>query len=178
MTPPILAITGKKNSGKTTLTVRLAATLTARGLRVNTIKHGSHTFNMDPEGTDTFRHYHEGLSERVAMISPDKFALVMRRPEGDDLTPQLIVERYMHDADIVLCEGFKASDLPKIEIYRRAAHALPLFEESLPNQLSWKAMVSDTEAEWMPFPVFVMSKDGWLDELADWVMTKFLPPRS
>src|SRR5215211_5849219 len=76
--PPMVAVVGRKHSGKTTLTVRLAAELRRRGRRVMTIKHGSHTFNIDPATTDTYRHYHEGLAERVAMAAPDKFALVMR----------------------------------------------------------------------------------------------------
>ena len=73
--PPMVAVIGKKHSGKTTLTVRLCAELHRRGHRVMTIKHGSHTFNIDPATTDTYRHYHDGHAERVAMAAPDKFAL-------------------------------------------------------------------------------------------------------
>ena len=76
--PPMVAIIGRKHHGKTTLAVRLAAELHDRGHRVMTIKHGTHTFNIDPSTTDTYRHYHEGHAERVAMVSPDKFALVER----------------------------------------------------------------------------------------------------
>ena len=115
----MVAITGRKHHGKTTLTVRLAAELRRRGFRVMTIKHGSHTFNLDPENTDTYRHYHEGLAEKVAMISPDKFAIVERWSE--ELPPEVIAERHMSDADVVLCEGFKRSALPRIEIFRAAA---------------------------------------------------------
>lgn len=176
MTPPLLSITGKKNSGKTTLVVRLAAELTRRGTRVMTIKHGSHTFNMDPVNTDTYRHYHEGMAERVAMISPDKFAFVAHWEQP--LSPREIAERYMADADLVLCEGFKASDLPKVEIFRRAAHDAPLFEPSLPNANSWQAMVSDGDAGNLPFPVFRLDRDGWLDELATWVEQHHLLRRS
>ena len=103
MTPPLLSIVGKKNSGKTTLVVRLASALTRRGWRVMTIKHGSHTFNMDPVNTDTYRHYHEGGAERVAMISPDKFAFVAHWEQP--LAPQEVAARYMADPDLVLCEG-------------------------------------------------------------------------
>src|SRR5919202_3723437 len=84
--PPMVAVIGKKNSGKTTTTVRLAAELGRRGHRVMTIKHGSHTFNIDPSTTDTYRHYHEGNVERVAMVAPDKFALVARW--GEELSPE------------------------------------------------------------------------------------------
>src|SRR5918994_292698 len=126
----MVSVVGRKHSGKTTLVVRLAATLGRRGHRVMTIKHGSHTFNLDPSTTDTYRHYHEGEAERVAMISPDKFALVMRW--SDELAPEVVVDRYMADADVVLCEGFTRSELPRVEIFRREAHEHPLFEESDP----------------------------------------------
>jgi molybdopterin-guanine dinucleotide biosynthesis protein B len=176
MTPPLLSVTGKKNSGKTTLVVRLAAALTSRGVRVMTIKHGSHTFNMDPVNTDTYRHYHEGAAERVAMISPDKFALVAHWEQP--LTPQEVAERYMADADLVLCEGFKATDLPKVEIFRRAAHAEPLYDPALPNAASWQAMVSDVVQGDVPFPVFRLDDAGWLDQLVAWVEMRFLPFRT
>ncbi len=105
--PPMVAVIGKKHSGKTTLTVRLCAELHRRGHRVMTIKHGSHTFNIDPATTDTYRHYHEGNAERVAMAAPDKFALIVRW--SDELGPEEIAARHMSDADIVVCEGFKRS---------------------------------------------------------------------
>ncbi len=176
MTPPLLSVVGKKHAGKTTLTVQLAAALKRRGWRVMTIKHGSHTFNLDPEGTDTYRHYHEGEAERVAMISPDKFALVMRG--SAQLTPEEVAERYMHDADLVLCEGFKTSVLPKVEIFRRAAHSAPLFDAALDNASSWQAMVCDGAASDLPFPVFRLDHDGWLDQLVLWIEEHHLPRRS
>ncbi len=176
MPPPLLCIVGKKNAGKTTLTVRLAAELKRRGHRVMTIKHGTHTFNLDPAATDTYRHYHEGEAERVAMVSPDKFALVMR--SGEMLAPEVIAERYMSDAGIVLCEGFKTMALPKVEIFRRAAHAAPLYDASLPNAATWQAMVADDAMGELPFPVFPLSDDGWLDQLAAWVERQFLSNRS
>jgi len=176
MTPPLLSIVGKKHAGKTTLTVQLAAALTRRGVRVMTIKHGSHTFNLDPAATDTYRHYHEGEAERVVMISPDKFALVMRWDQ--ELTPEAVAERYLHDADIVLCEGFKASVLPKVEIFRRAEHESPLYGTALANAASWQAMVSDVVQGDLPFPVFRLDDAGWLDQLVAWVELRFLPNRS
>jgi molybdopterin-guanine dinucleotide biosynthesis protein B len=172
MTPPLLSITGKKNSGKTTLVVRLADALTRRGVRVMTIKHGSHTFNMDPVNTDTYRHYHEGQAERVAMISPDKFALVERWEQP--MTPEQVAARHMADADLVLCEGFKATDLPKVEIFRRAAHAEPLYDPALANAAAWRAMVTDGPIEDLPFPVFRLDRDGWLPALTEWVELHFV----
>ena len=162
--PPMVAVIGKKHSGKTTLTVRLAAELHRRGYRVMTIKHGSHTFNLDPATTDTYRHYHEGHAERVAMASPDKFALVVRW--GEQLGPEQIAERYMADADVVLCEGFKASAVRKIEVYREAAHAEPLYGGRNQPAGEYVAIVTDRAGWEAAVPVLYFSDSGWLERLA------------
>jgi molybdopterin-guanine dinucleotide biosynthesis protein MobB len=158
--PPMVAVIGKKHSGKTTLTVRLAAALRARGHRVMIIKHGSHTFNIDPSTTDTYRHYHEGGAEKVAMVSPDKFALVERWSE--ELAPEVIAERHMGDADVVLCEGFKRSALPKIEIHRRVAHPSPLYEPGSEEARHYVAIVTDDSLV-SHVPVIHLDDEAWLD---------------
>jgi molybdopterin-guanine dinucleotide biosynthesis adapter protein len=162
--PPMVAIVGRKHSGKTTLTVRLAAELGRRGHRVMTMKHGSHTFNIDPATTDTYRHWHEGGAERVAMASPDKFALLVRWSE--ELAPEEIAERYMADADVVLCEGFTRSPLPRVEIFRRAAHDAPIYEAGADGAARWRAIVTDDESLAAPVPVIALSDPAWLDTLA------------
>ena len=162
-----MAIIGRKHSGKTTLVVRLTAELHRRGHRVMTIKHGAHTFNIDPASTDTYRHYHEGQAERVAMAAPDKFALVMRW--SDELGPETIAERYMSDADLVLCEGFKRSSLPKIEIHRRAAHDTPLFGGSEIDGSTLRLMVTDDDSFRGNLRVIRLDSPGWLESLADFV---------
>ena len=162
--PPMVAVIGKKHSGKTTLTVRLAAELHRRGYRVMTIKHGSHTFNIDPSTTDTYRHYHEGNAERVAMVAPDKFALIVRW--SDEEGPEAIAERHMADADIVLCEGFKRSSLPKIEVFRQAAHASPLYDAADPAARHYLAIVTDAPALEVPVRAIRFDEPHWLDAVA------------
>ena len=163
----MVAIVGRKHSGKTTLTVRLAAELSRRGHRVMTIKHGSHTFNIDPASTDTYRHYHEGNAERVAMVAPDKFALVVRWDE--ELSAEEVAERYMSDADIVVCEGFKRSMLPRVEIYRKVAHAESLYGGSEQGAARYLAVVTDVPSLKLPVPVIVLDDPQWLEQLADLV---------
>jgi molybdopterin-guanine dinucleotide biosynthesis protein B len=160
-------VVGRKHAGKTTLVVRLSSELTRRGHRVMILKHGSHTFNLDPAATDTYRHYHEGNAERVAMASPDKFALVMRWER--ELAPEEIAARYLADADLVLCEGFKASAIPKVEIHRREAHGAALWEPASPNAGSWQAMVTDDAVPGFAGARFDLATPDWLDALADWV---------
>ena len=161
-----MAIIGRKHSGKTTLVVRLAAELHRRGHRVMTIKHGAHTFNIDPSTTDTYRHYHEGQAERVAMAAPDKFALIMRW--SDELGPEEIAMRHMSDADIVICEGFKRSKLPKIEIHRREAHPTPLYGGGEVDATTYRAIASDEAVE-TAVPVIRLDSPSWLESLADLV---------
>jgi molybdopterin-guanine dinucleotide biosynthesis protein MobB len=166
-TPPMASIVGRKHSGKTTLVVRLVAELVRRGHRVTTIKHGSHTFNLDPAATDTYRHYHEGNAEKVAMIAPDKFALVERW--SDEVGPEEVAARHMADADLVVCEGFTRLALPKIEIFRREAHATPLWDPGSPAASTWRAVVTDADDFRAPLPIFRLSSARWLDELTAFV---------
>jgi molybdopterin-guanine dinucleotide biosynthesis protein B len=163
----MVAIIGRKNSGKTTLVVALAAELHRRGHRVMTIKHGAHTFNIDPASTDTYRHYHEGHAERVAMAAPDKFALVMRWSE--ELSAEGIASRFMADADVVLCEGFKRSALPKIEIHRREAHSSPLLGSTEVDASTYRALVTDDDRVVTDLPVIRSTAEGWLEQLAEFV---------
>ena len=170
--PPMVAVIGKKHSGKTTLTVRLTAELHRRGHRVMTIKHGSHTFNIDPSTTDTYRHYHEGHAERVAMAAPDKFALIVRWSE--EVGPEAIAERHMSDADIVVCEGFKRSRLPKIEVFRHAAHRAPLFEATNESADDYLAIVADADVPDARVPVLRLDGETWLTDLADLVEQRIM----
>lgn len=165
--PPMLGIVGRKHAGKTTLVVRLSAELTRRGHRVMTLKHGSHTFNIDPSTTDTYRHYHEGSDERVAMVSPDKFALVERWAE--ERTPEEIVAAHLNDAGIVLCEGFKRHPMPKVEIHRREAHAAALWPTEAAQPEAWRAFVTDDAPAGFTGAVFALQEADWLARLCDWV---------
>jgi len=170
--PPILCVVGKKHVGKTTTVVRLSAELTRRGHRVMILKHGSHTFTLDPAGTDTYRHYHEGNAARVAMASPDKFALVSRWEE--ELTPEVIVDRYLHDADLVLAEGFKASALPKLEVARRDVFPRSLWEDGSLPASSCLAMASDAVIPGFTGVSFSLVASDWVERCAEWIERTFI----
>lgn len=163
-TPPLITIVGRKNAGKTTWVVRLARELGRRGHRVMTIKHGSHTFNLDPANTDTYRHYHEGEAERVAMIAPDRFALVSRT-DGSRLSAESIAAEYMADADVVVCEGFKASTLPRIEVHRLATGEPPLYLADAERAPYYRALVTDQPNVIAPIPVISLEAPDALERL-------------
>jgi molybdopterin-guanine dinucleotide biosynthesis protein MobB len=137
----IISIIGRKNAGKTTLTVALAGELARRGHRVMTIKHGHHPADADRAGSDTWRHFHEGRAERVLIASPELRVLFERAADVYD--PIGLTRRYMDGADIVLTEGYKAAPLPKIEVYRRVAGKRPLYDPAATNAGEWVAIITD-----------------------------------
>ena len=126
--PPAVCIVGRKNSGKTTLTVALAAELGRRGRRVATIKHGHHAFETDEPGRDSWRHFNEGRAEATIMAGTGKIALVMRI-DGEPDPERLISDFYAgRGYDLVLIEGWKHGALPKVEVFRRAIHDQPIYD--------------------------------------------------
>jgi len=134
--PPILAVIGKKNCGKTTLIEKLIPELIELGYRVGTIKHHHGEISMDQPGKDTWRHKQAG-AHAVVLSSPTGLGLV-RDTSGEVPVPEL-VRHYLDDMDIVLTEGYKKEKLPKIEIFRSSVHSEPLAEPGA-NLI---AMVSD-----------------------------------
>ena len=116
MTRRIIGITGWKNSGKTTMTERLVAEFVARGLKVATVKHAHHAFDIDKDGTDSFRHRTAGAGE-VAIVSGNRWALMHelrdeQEPSMDDILARL------SPCDLVIVEGYKRESHPKIELRR------------------------------------------------------------
>src|SRR5438105_2860813 len=95
-----------------------------------TIKHGTHPADTDQRGKDSWRHWHEGHAERVLMEGPGQRVLWERTEAESD--PVALARRYLEGADIVLVEGYKRAALPKIEVYRLAAGAEPLFDPAVP----------------------------------------------
>ena len=90
--------------------------LAARGLRVSTIKRTHHDVDMDKPGKDSFRHRQAG-AEEVMVVSGTRWALLRETPGGSEL-PALLAR--MAPVDLVLAEGFKLDDFPKLEVYRPA----------------------------------------------------------
>jgi molybdopterin-guanine dinucleotide biosynthesis adapter protein len=170
----IISIIGRKNAGKTTLTVALASELTRRGHRVSTIKHADHPADVDREGTDSWRHFHEGRANRVLIASPDLRVLFERA--ADDYDPIGLTRRYLAGSDIVLTEGFKQAALPKIEVFRRSA-GLPLYDPAAANAGEWAAIVTDEYDFEADCRVLHFQDTMWLQLLANlaWDRAALLP---
>lgn len=166
--PPTVCVIGKKKSGKTTTTVALAAELTRRGHRVMTVKHG-HTFDLDHEGRDSWRHVHEGGAHRVVLASPDGFAVIGEWPGGELAGAAELAARYLADADVVVVEGFKREALPKIEVFRRAAHDEPIYGVEDLDRADWLAIATDVPDFEAHVPVLDIDDPALPAKLADLV---------
>jgi molybdopterin-guanine dinucleotide biosynthesis protein MobB len=172
----IISVIGRKNAGKTTLAVALAGELGRRGHRVMTIKHGHHPADADRRGSDTWRHFHEGRAERVLIASPDLRVLFERTPDTYD--PVGLARQYMHGADIVLAEGYKAAALPKVEVFRRAVGSRPLYDRQAQNAAQWVAVITDDPEFTADCIVLHFHDTMWLQLLANlaWDRSLVLDP--
>lgn len=112
---PVVSIVGKSNSGKTTLIERIIPFLKEKGYRVGAIKHDVHGFDIDYEGKDTWRMAVSG-ADIVTISSISKIAMI--KVEDGEKTIDELVEWLFGDVDIVVTEGYKAQDKPKIEVVR------------------------------------------------------------
>jgi molybdopterin-guanine dinucleotide biosynthesis protein B len=112
----LIGLAGWSGSGKTTLLSKLIPALVASGLRVSTIKHAHHEFDIDQPGKDSWVHRQAGATE-VLVASARRFALMHElRDEAEPTLPELLAR--LSPTDIVLIEGFKRDPHPKIEIHR------------------------------------------------------------
>lgn len=119
--PPVLAVSGSKNTGKTTCLENIVKTLSAAGLRLAVIKHDGHDFVPDTPGTDSFRMKAAGAYGTV-VYSAGRFS--MTKDERDHRAEDFF--QYFPEADLILLEGQKASDWPKLETLRREISEQPV----------------------------------------------------
>ena len=147
---PIIGIAGWKNSGKTTLAVRLVEEFTRRGLRVATIKHAHHNFQIDDAETDSARHRRAGATQ-VAIVSSKRWALVTELGAADEPDFAEVIAM-LAPADLIIVEGYKTAPVLKIEARRGASsHEKPLATEN-PHVIAIAADAPSAHTD--PLPVF------------------------
>ena len=156
----IYGVTGWKNAGKTGLMERLVAEITARGLTVSTVKHAHHNFDVDHLGKDSHRHRVAGAHE-VLLVSQHRVALMLELRNHDEPALLQLLTR-LSPVDLVLIEGYKRDDHPKIEAHR-AATGQPLIA---PLDDTIRAVASDVPLT-LSCPVFDLNDTVGL---ADFIM--------
>jgi molybdopterin-guanine dinucleotide biosynthesis adapter protein len=113
----VVAFAGYSGSGKTTLVESLIPALKQRGLRVSVVKHAHHKFDIDHPGKDTWRHRQAGALE-VVVASENRLALIREFEKPMTLSVHHLIAELYEGVDWVLVEGFKSSDLLKVEVWR------------------------------------------------------------
>ncbi len=116
----VVCFAGYSGSGKTTLVEGVIAALKLRGLRVSVVKHAHHQFDIAHPGKDTWRHREAGAFEVIA-ASDRRMALMREFEQPTEPTVHQMLAHLDHGVDWVLVEGFKQSDLPKVEVWRADA---------------------------------------------------------
>ncbi|RLB99982.1 MAG: molybdopterin-guanine dinucleotide biosynthesis protein B [Deltaproteobacteria bacterium] len=117
----MIAVVGKSKSGKTRLIEKLIPELKKRGYRIGSVKHAHHGFEIDKKGKDSYRHRAAG-ADVVVVASPDEIAMV-KKINTDSLDNLGI---FFADMDLVLVEGYKRTQHPKIEVFDQRSHKAPL----------------------------------------------------
>jgi molybdopterin-guanine dinucleotide biosynthesis adapter protein len=113
----VVGFAGYSGSGKTTLIERLIPALKLRGLRVSVVKHAHHSFDIDAPGKDTYRHREAGAFE-VVVASNRRLALMREFEQEAQLTVHQLIAELYDGVDWVIVEGFKQSNLLKVEVWR------------------------------------------------------------
>lgn len=161
MTQKVIGVAGFKNAGKTTLVERLVRELTARGYRISTVKHAHHSFDIDHEGRDSFRHRQAGASE-VAVVSGQRWAIIHElRGEGEPSFAAILAK--LAPSDLVIVEGYKHGQHQKIEVRNLALdHPKLAGDDPTIMAIAANGVIADA-----PVPVF--DRDH-VEALADFII--------
>ena len=143
----VFGVVGWKNAGKTGLMERLVAEISGRGLRVSTVKHAHHSFDVDHPGKDSYRHREAGATE-VLLASRNRFALMHELRDADEPPLSALLNK-LSPVDLVLVEGYKRDAHPKVEAHR-AVTGNPLIA---PGDETVRAVASDIPLD-LDRPVF------------------------
>jgi len=156
----IIGLAGWSGAGKTTLVAKLIPSITARGLKVSTLKHAHHAFDVDQPGKDSYMHRMAGATE-VLVSSQNRFALMHELRGAPELTLAELLAR-LSPVDLVIIEGYKRDPHPKLEVFR-ASVGKPLIHPDDPYVV---AIASDVVLPQMRVPrVSIDDTDAVIDIL-------------
>ena len=162
----VIGLAGWSGSGKTTLVSRVIPVLRRRGLKVATVKHAHHGFDIDVPGKDSWLHREAGASE-VMIVSSRRWAILHELREEPE-PPFAAMLAKLSPVDLVLVEGFKRHSHPKLEIYR-AAVGKPLMH---PEDDCIVAVASDAPLPQAQVPVLMLDD---IERIADVLLAEAAP---
>ena len=164
----VIAFVGSSGAGKTTLIERLIALFKERGLRVSTVKHTHHSVEIDHQGKDTWRMKKAGSFE-VVLVSDSEMSLQRTFEQNSHMTVHEVIAQMYEGVDWVFVEGFKSSDLLKVEVIRPQEDLMnPFFLSD-----DFVVAVAYSEATDLPvttaLPVLPLDNP---DIIADWLISQ------
>jgi molybdopterin-guanine dinucleotide biosynthesis protein B len=163
----IIGLAGWSGSGKTTLITKVLPVLIGRGHKVSTLKHAHHGFDLDQPGKDSFMHRAAGASE-VLISSARRWAVLHELRDEAEWTMPALLEKVVSPVDLILVEGFKRENFPKIEVYR-AANGKPLLQGEDSHIV---AVASDTPLPAVAVPVIDLND---IEAVADALLEYAVP---
>lgn len=166
----VFGIAGRSGMGKTTLLEKLIPCLRERGLTVSLIKHSHKDIQVDHPAKDSFR-LREAGSQEVLLIGRSRWAL-MHELRGDPEPALDYLLSRIQRCDLVLVEGFKTGDFPKLEVFRPAVGKPPLWPE-------WPGIVavaSDEAVADSPVPVLSLADVSAIADLIQQHAVALAPP--
>lgn len=162
----VIGLAGWSGSGKTTLVTRVIPALVGRGLKVATVKHAHHEFDLDKPGKDSWLHREAGASE-VAVASSRRWALIHELRDEAELSLVEILNK-LSPVDLVIVEGFKRHAHPKLEVYRASVGKPPLH----PDDDCIVAIATDRPLPQAPLPVLMLDD---IEGIADVLLAEAMP---
>lgn len=165
---PVLGFAAFSGTGKTTLLTQLIPLLKKHGLRIGLVKHSHHNFEIDKPEKDSFRFRAAGANS-VMLISKHRRAIITefentQEPGLDEQLPHL----NQSELDLILVEGFKSEQFPKIEIHR------PILKKPLlyPDDPSIIAVASDCKLS-LPDHLILLDINN-PEKITDFILNRFL----
>ncbi len=162
----VMGIAGRSGMGKTTLLERLVPEFTRAGRRVSLIKHSHKDIEVDRPGKDSFRLREAGCQE-VLLLGATRWAL-MHELRGDPEPELPYLLSRIQACDLVLVEGFKSGDFPKLEVWRAGHGASPLW----PDWPGIVAVASDAPIDGCALPQLALQDAAGI---ADFVWQRAAP---
>tara|TARA_B110000037_G_scaffold29050_1_gene34623 strand:+ start:188 stop:1321 length:1134 start_codon:yes stop_codon:yes gene_type:complete len=166
--PPFFGLAGWSGSGKTTLCTKLIENFTKIGIKVGTLKHAHHKFELDKPGKDSFNLRKAG-SRPMIISSKERFALIQENDENEEKSLFQMLEMFAKDpiqkCDLIIVEGFKNEPIPKIEVYRKIIGKPELYKEDK----NIFAIATDTKIN-SSIPILDLNK---VNSISDYILKKF-----